>query len=1023
MMVPLSSGCFQISSTQDPISLDKQVEMRTARHTPILIGRRDEMRQLESALDAVQGGAGRCVLLSGEAGIGKSRLIAEVRAQAADRGFTTLVGWCFEQDRSIPYAPLVDMLRPLAAQEAIGDLIDILGPSAQGLVQLLPELAERIPGSGSDAALGSDLEKRRLSEALTRLFLSQAEARPLLMVVEDLHWSDEASQEFLLFLVRRLAGHRALLLLSARGPAARAAAEAGLVALLTGLDREAIAQEIALEALTRSEVAGLLKAILDQTQEPSAEFVTAIYDLSEGNPFYAEEICASLIDSGDIYYENDRWRRKPLSQIEIPDSLQRLVQGRLDRLSRPARQVIDLAGVSGRTFDFPVLRALTSQGEGELLGLVKELIAAGLVVEESADDFAFRHALTREALYGRLLARERRRLHGQIVQAIEEVHAGSLKGHVEALAYHAFEAAFWPKALEYAQRAGEKALALLSPRAAAEQFTQAITAADRSSIAPTAALYRLRGTAFDTLGDFERARADYEAALAAAEAAGDEQGTWQVLLDLGLLWASRDYERTGDYCRQALDLAQRMEEPTAVGHSLNRLGNWLMNSGRPLEALDYHRQALDLFEKLDDRGGIAATLDLLAMTSNQAGDGPATVRYYRRAIPLLRQLNERQTLASSLTMLSLYTLDEEMAREAVELSREIDWPSGEAFALEYLGHVLASLGDYGGGLAAAQSGLELAKAIDHRLWQAWGEIVLGLIYHELLAPEEAYRRLQSARALASEVGSTFMSTAAGGLLASACLELDRLDEAAELVIEPPTGKVVGGEFGSAKAAVELALARDNPAHALQILEALELPNQMSWIGAMAYFYGGFVQLRGEALTRLERLDEARAALLDFLEAYRALGIRMGLWRAHLALGRLGEAAGETKEAEDAYMMARKVVEELADTVPDEGRREAFRERALEMIPSARPLTPRKAAKAQFGGLTRREREVAAVVARGLSNQEIADELVVSSKTVEAHVTRILSKLGFSSRAQIAAWAVDKGLAEAPQDLDTLAAEG
>jgi tetratricopeptide (TPR) repeat protein len=346
------------------------------------------------------------------------------------------------------------------------------------------------------------------------------------------------------------------------------------------------------------------------------------------------------------------------------------------------------------------LQALTGHNDTELLALVKELMAAQLVVEESADRFAFRHALTREALYGQLLVRERQILHGQLAQAIEQIHADSLEAHLEALAYHAYEAARWQMALDYAQRAGEKALALYAPHAAIEQFTRAINAAGRLSQAPASALYQLRGQAFDTLGDFDQARNDFEAALRAARAAGNQPAAWQALLDLGLLWASRDYERTGDYCRQALALARSMEDSAAVGHSLNRIGNWLMNSGQPFEALDYHREALELFETLDDQAGVAATLDLLAMTSNQCGDGAGAVIYYEQAIPILRQLNDRQTLASSLTMLSHYTLNEALIREAIELTQEIDWRAGEAYALVYLGSLLAYRGDYGQGLGA-----------------------------------------------------------------------------------------------------------------------------------------------------------------------------------------------------------------------------------------------------------------------------------------------------------------------------------
>ena len=393
------------------------------------------------------------------------------------------------------------------------------------------------------------------------------------------------------------------------------------------------ASQIELSPLSRTEIGELIQSLLDQPQPPSDEFISAIYRLAEGNPFFSEEICAALIASGDLYLQGDQWRRKPLSQLEIPDSLQRLIQTRLEQISAPARQLIDLAAVSGRSFDIAVLQQLTGRSEADLLERLKELIAARLVVEESADEFAFRHALTRETLYGRLLARERQALHAQLVAAIEQVHAGELAAQLEVLAYHASQAGLWQKSLAYARQAGEKALGLYAPRTAIEQFSRALLAAERLGQPPPADLLRLRGQAYDTLGDFEPARQDYEAALEAAQTSGDRQLTWQTTLDLGLLWAARDYDRTGAYCRQALELARAMGDPGATGHSLNRLGNWLMNCGQPFEALDYHREALAIFEELDDPAGVAASLDLLAMTSNQSGDAAGTIRYYRRRPP------------------------------------------------------------------------------------------------------------------------------------------------------------------------------------------------------------------------------------------------------------------------------------------------------------------------------------------------------------------------------------------------------
>jgi DNA-binding CsgD family transcriptional regulator/tetratricopeptide (TPR) repeat protein len=981
--------------------------------TPIFVGRRDEMARLEAALSAARGGAGRCVFVQGDAGIGKSRLFAEIQARAGARGFTALAGRCFEQDRSFPYAPLVDMLRPLVAQGRLDGLLAGSGPQQQLLARLLPELATSLPASLPSGGAESEVDKRRLFAALTDLVLRQIGEGPLLILIEDLHWSDEATLEFVLYLVRRIAAYPVLLLLSARD----SGTQPGLAELLSGLDRVPVAAEIRLAPLTRAEVAQLLQAILNQPEQLSAELVDAIHILTEGNPFFAEEICTSLIASGDIFYTNNRWRRKPLAQIEIPDSVQRVVQRRLDRISRQARELIDLAAVSGRSFDLRVLQELTGHDDALLLVLVKELIAARLLVEESADQFTFRHALTREALYGRLLVRERQALHGRLLEAIECVHAGALDAHLEHLAHHAYEAARWPAAIDYARRAGEKAQALYAPRAAAEQFTRVIEATLRLGDAPQAALYRLRGQAYDTLGDFDRARDDYDEALRAAQTTADQQATWRALLDLGLLWAARDYQRTGDYCGQALALARAMADPPAIAHSLNRLGNWLMNSGQPFAALDHHREALAIFETLDDAAGIAATLDLLAMTSNMCGDLTGTVAYYQQAIPILRRLNDRQTLASSLTNLSNYTLEESLVREAIAVSREIDWRAGEAYAQAYLGSLLAHRGAYGQGLSAAQRGLELAQAIEHRQWQAWAEATLGLIYFELLMPEEAERHLQNGQALAQEVGSSFMIVFATGMLASTLIVQKRLDEAAALLPEHLPPLPVAADMMLLKAMAELRLARDEPEQTLLLLDQVDLSRRKDWLGAMGYFYGAFLVLQGEALARLRRHEEAERALQSAVDLFQHNGIRMGLWRLQLALAKVYEALDDSARASWALAAARTVIAELAASIAVEELRQHFQGEALALAAATRPAAARQERKKEFGGLTRREREVAAVVARGLSNQEIADELVISIKTVEAHITRILSKLDFSSRTQLAAWTVEKGLAAAPQPRD------
>jgi tetratricopeptide (TPR) repeat protein len=328
---------------------------------------------------------------------------------------------------------------------------------------------------------------------------------------------------------------------------------------------------------------------------------------------------------------------------------------------------------------------LSGLEEATRLGLVKELIATGLMVEESADKLAFRHALTRQAIYASLLGRERRALHRKVAQTLEQLATPDSDEGSADLAYHYAEAAQWQPALVHARKAGERALRMYAPRAAVEQLTRAVDAAQALGQPGDPELFRLRGQANDLLGEFEAAQADLDASVGAAQSIPDRTAEWHALLDLSLLWARRSYERTGAYATRALDLARAIDDPRLVAQTLNRVGNWHLNLEQTSEALRHHTEALELFERMGDERGRAETLDLLGMASNASASRAAA--YFAEAIPLLRRLDDRPRLVTSLVMRMLgnaaylyeaspggvFPLDEARAAadEALRITREI----------------------------------------------------------------------------------------------------------------------------------------------------------------------------------------------------------------------------------------------------------------------------------------------------------------------------------------------------------------
>jgi len=961
------------------------------------------------------------LLLSGEAGIGKSRLVAEAKRRALEIGMQAIQGTCYELDRVVPYAPLLDLLRALFATGSVDESDNVVGPQLTELGTLLPGLSHLVPQPPVRAISDPEQHKRQIFYALTDLIIGLATRSPLLVVVEDLHWSDEASLELLSYLGRQTANYRIRFLFSYRTDESHPA----LSHVVANLERERLASELALSRLTPDQLGAMVRAILHVDRPVPGDVVHMLHRLTDGNPFFVEEALKSLMELGDLSYADGRWNRKPLEALRVPRTIRDAVQRRTTHLSTAARQVLTIAAVTGQRFDFALLRHLAHIDEAELLGLIKELIAHQLVVEESADRFAFRHALTREAVYSALLARERRELHGAVAEAMEELSPDVFEASAADLAYHFSAANVWDKALAYSQEAGERALAVYAPRAAAEHFTRALYASERLAVTAPLALYEGRGLAYELVGDFERARVDYETAQQLACAAGDRQGEWQALLSLALLWAARDYAQVGEFIQSALQIARETGDPATLAHSLNRLGNWYTNLERPREGLQCHREALDVFERLHDRRGIAETLDFLGMTSNIADDHAQSAAYYARTIPLLEEIDDRQRLVTSLTMWMLQSgfylsetatsaplsIDEAMHRgeRALAIAREMDWPAGEAFVRYELALWLGPRGHYSRALESAERGLAVAEEIGHQQWLDGSLCALGALHLDLLNAPAAQRHLERALTLAREISSPIWIPIASSFLVPTYLLQGEPDRAAIVLNAARDGEAPMETIMQRlcwRACAQLALVRGEAGQALEIVDRL-MASAVPVSGQTVV--PGLWKLRGEALAALHRMTEAEQALKSARAAAVVQGLQPLLWRIHLSLGKLLHGCGRRTEAREAFAAARSVVQELAASISEDSLRSTFLRQANALLPPLRPDSPGRAAKERFGGLTAREREVAIRIAEGKSNRIIAEEMVVTERTVEGYVSNILGRLGFTSRAQVAAWAVLKGL--------------
>jgi len=974
-----------------------------SRSCPIVVGRDDELTTGTRLLAEATNAQGQFVLISGEAGIGKSRLARAIGDAAVATGFQRLVGVCQEQDRAFPFAPLRDALRQQLRHTGTPGSARLFGADYPLFAHLLPELVR------SDAALMPPLppeeERRRLFEAFARMFTRLAHTAPLFIVLEDLHWADEAS----------LAETRVCIVLTARNdePGDALAHWRGY------LTRNHLITTIDLAPLTRAHVAQVIIATMGTTvavaDRPAASVIAAIEDRAEGNPFFVEELLHAWAESGT---EGSR-----VHVPFVPAGIRETVTHRLDALGDAVRAIAETAAVIGRHFSFATLRTVTGGHERTLTQALRALIAAYLEVEEGGEQgFVFRHALTREAIYARLLAVERQRLHRQVAQVLAAEAEAGVPVPAGELGYHFHAAGEWEAALRWCRAAGDEAMALYAPHAAVEHFTRTIKAADALGVVAMP-LVAARGRAYRLISEIAHAGRDYERALAEARHDGDDAAAMRVLIELGTLWSTNDLTRSRHCYEEAAALARTGEDAAAMAHILSYLGYLHLLAGQPTVAEPYAQEALAIAQDRDNAHETARALQVLGVTAIDRADLVRAARYNRAAAAGFAAVHDSVGQAAVLAHLSYEsaTLYTDWAMPAVvslavgvtDATQALAVAQADASSLmEMAAHValtvaLGAQGAYGPALTHAHEAVQSAAAMENRQHGLLAHNALGFIHRDLLALPRALSHLERALTLAREFGALNPLRDMAAHLISTLIEARQVTRAEALLAElcppdMPTETLVQRRLHLARA--EFALATGASEAALCIVDDL-IATALN-IGDLGdRGIPRLSLLRGKALTALGYTAEAEAALTAAAETAAAQGARPLLWRIHAALGLLHDAADDTTQAMAAFTAAQQIVTTLADTIPDvyTHLRTTFVRGAATTIPARYRISAR-AAKSRDERLTRRERDVVMQVARGASNREIAAALFITEKTVEAHITHSLRKLSLHTRSNLMTWA-------------------
>ncbi len=985
-----------------------------------LVGRARELALLQQCFAMAMDRRGQAVSIIGDAGLGKSRLLYEFRQTLLSEDVLWLDGRCSPYGSTHAYLPILEVLKQLLRLDANAQNEDIRLQIARGVAALGPGLETTVPymlhvlAGEADAGLPTNLPpetlKQRTFEALRLLLCASAIRQPLVLAIEDLHWTDHTSTEFLTYLLEHIAGARVLLICTYRPD------------FTSTWSRRSYHHVISLTHLTAHESAAMLTALLG-TSHIQDDLATLVLHKTEGVPFFLEELVKALQETETVELRAGQWQFTPgNTAVQVPETVEEVLLARIDRLPDGAKSVLQMGAVVGREFSLALLKEVSGLPEWELTTHLMALTEAELCYERGVPSqmtYLFKHAFTQEASYHSLLTMRRRALHHHVAVTLETLFPDRLEEHYGQLAYHYFAAADGDdvdRAIAYAMLAGTRSMALSAYAEALRFYHMALQAVERQTSVDEAQ----RCPILLKLGEAQRKAGELEHALATFQRTADSARTLGNVAYLA--HAALEFEQTSwRLFRMHDDAALLLQEAlTALdvadnalrARVLGSLARALLYMGVQHMAIAYAHQAVEVARRVGDPGVLAFNLGSLLNLSWQPADTPARLRDATEMLELARAAGSAELISEAHSRCMLYLLElgeiqqadveiEAIVQRDTELQQSSyvmlttgfrtmralfagDFSQAEHLALQSVAlgaqgqkeNIAGAFGIQMFTLRREQGRLkEVEPALkyfvqQHGVASAWRP-GLALLYSEIGRLREARHEFE---ALAQHDFSDFshdgLWTGCLSYLTDICVSLGDTTRAATLyhLLSPYAGRTIV-------------------------------------VGGGVVCYGAASRYLGMLATTMARWDEAVQHFEDALAMNTRMDARPWLAHTQYQYARMLLARHQS----DDPAQATPLLEAALATAQELGMR-ALAERITQQVSPHLPPAPLfLGVTAALSALSQREVDVLRLVALGKSNRDIAETLYISLNTVATHVRSILTKTGCANRTAAAAYAMHHGL--------------
>jgi tetratricopeptide (TPR) repeat protein len=841
------------------------------------VGRANEYGLLIGLLARLTAGSGHVVLLEGEPGIGKSRLMRELADYSSSRGLCTLATNCYEIERAMPYQPVIDLAGKaleLAPKETLQKLAPV---SLAEIAALVPSVAERVPVPNLSADF-PEARQARLFRAIGQLFEALAVGRQLVVMIDDIQWADDASVQFIHYFARQAALSPVLLVCAYRDE--ELDTHERLATLVQSLRRETHARHMPLARLQRADA----EALLEQLDHPVLKLpglAAQLHRETDGNPFFLMSMLDALSEGESSQSASGR--------MPLPEALRAAVRARIGHVPQEARPTLDIAAILGRRFDFDTLAAVTREPEETLLGALDSLVKRRLLREEPEDGvYDFSHDKVREVAYREIGSARRITLHRAVAEALERRSEGEPHERDARLAEHYERGHVWNKALQYLVLAAERSQKLFAMRDALHWLERAVALAEAHFNESPIDLYARRGSARAQAGQTEGAVADIRRVIEAARSRGDRRAMRDALIQLGMAYRrGDDYEQAAHCLTQALAESRAMNDEPHAADTLYHLGTVAWSDGRNREATVFHQEAVEICERL-------RLTDLVAVQAYHgrgeahynSSEPQAAIDCFTRSIELARGIGDKSYECENLMMIGYactgymgladYARAQANYDAAITIARKADlqWHMGPT--LLGMDHVRACLGQYDEALEGMLKTLRWLESLKQFRYQLIAYDLIGHLLIDCGRNREAVEQCERGLAMARDNGIVFWISRVHANLAIARLRLGDLEVGGVLERGAAYCRQNAEVFQLARCLeglAELALARGDPAGCLAFAD--ELLSLVEPAG-LREFIAQARRWRGQALIAQRQYGKAASELSS------ALAIAQDIGRARLA---------------------------------------------------------------------------------------------------------------------------------------------